>query len=294
MTSSNRRSPGYRALLILTLVLTSGSFAAMAQAPDDPSFEVAAVRRVGDPSGGTYRVSFSPEGRLLATNITLSDLVTRAFGVSFMRVAGLPGWARTTYFDVEARADAEDVAAKVTLAPLLRSLLRERFRLRVHPEAREVPGYVLVQARADGTLGRGVSRATADCSAYRLAMEHAANAQTAGPFPPDPACMTDITFDGENLTLVLRSTPMSGLAVLLTDWTQTPVFDETGLFGEFEITLTLRRDSIPLYSPNRLPTPEGSASLFGDVREQLGLKLESTKRFVEFLVVDTAEMPSPN
>ena len=305
MTANARRCLGCRLSLIIALVPTNGSFGPTAQqvvaraqgfrqVTDDPAFEVAAIRRVRDPFGGTYRVSFTPEGRLVATNIRLSDLVVRAFGISFMRLVGLPGWATTEYFDIEARADAEAVAAKVKLAPLLRTLLRARFQLRAHSEARELPSFVLVPARADGTLGRGLSRAKADCSAYRSALERAANELVPRPSPTDPACMTETKFNGENVTLVFRSAPISGLAVLLTDWTRTPVFDETGLHGEFDITLTLRRDSIPLYSPNRVPTPEGSASMFGDVREQLGLKLESRTRSVEVLVIDKAEMPTPN
>ncbi len=49
-------------------------------------------------------------------------------------------------------------------------------------------------------------------------------------------------------------------------------------------------------SPGGLPStdPTGGASLFTAIQEQLGLKLESAKEPVEFIVVDHIERPSGN
>ncbi|MDR3702655.1 MAG: TIGR03435 family protein [Candidatus Sulfopaludibacter sp.] len=62
--------------------------------------------------------------------------------------------------------------------------------------------------------------------------------------------------------------------------------DETGLKGAYDFELTLERDAGP--APTLVPP------LFSALREQLGLKLESGKARVEFLVVDHAEQPTEN
>jgi uncharacterized protein (TIGR03435 family) len=74
-----------------------------------------------------------------------------------------------------------------------------------------------------------------------------------------------------------------------------PVVDRTGLDGRFDFTLEWTPE------PDR-PSPPGAdapADLLGPtlreaLREQLGLKLESTKAPLQILVVDHVERPSEN
>lgn len=73
-----------------------------------------------------------------------------------------------------------------------------------------------------------------------------------------------------------------------------PVFDDAGLGGQWDVALTTPRDSIALYATTGLPGPEGSASLQTTVREQLGLKLESTKHPLNVLVIDAVRTPTAN
>jgi uncharacterized protein (TIGR03435 family) len=81
------------------------------------------------------------------------------------------------------------------------------------------------------------------------------------------------------------------------------VIDETGLSGRFNFHLTFSRDQTKL--PQRLNTTDGQSvpapasdpsdpSIFTAIQEQLGLKLVSTKRAVEILVIDSVERPSEN
>ena len=75
----------------------------------------------------------------------------------------------------------------------------------------------------------------------------------------------------------------------------TPVIDRTGVKGTFAIRL----DWAP---ENGKPSPPGEAgiaaeagpSIFTALQEQLGLKLQSEKQPVEFLVIDHAEKASAN
>ena len=54
-------------------------------------------------------------------------------------------------FDIVAKADGNRPVNELEL--MLRTLLRDRFRLTVHNETRELPIYALVMARSDGKMG---------------------------------------------------------------------------------------------------------------------------------------------
>lgn len=105
----------------------------------------------------------------------------------------------------------------------------------------------MTRARHGETLGRGLTRAKADCSVYRAALQQAADADRQGPSLRDPACSTSQQFAGDDVTLGFFSLTMPDLARFLRDWMRAPVFDETGLSGEYDVTLSTPRDSIPIF-----------------------------------------------
>jgi uncharacterized protein (TIGR03435 family) len=77
---------------------------------------------------------------------------------------------------------------------------------------------------------------------------------------------------------------MAQLADTLAAVLQQAVVNQTGLDGVYDIDLTWATDQITDSAP----------SLFTAVREQLGLKLESTKRPVDVLVIDHVDHPTPD
>lgn len=69
------------------------------------------------------------------------------------------------------------------------------------------------------------------------------------------------------------------------------VVDSTGLKGNFDFELKFERDrALRVESATGMEDP----SIFAAIEEQLGLKLESRKAPVEFLVIDHVEKPSEN
>jgi len=79
------------------------------------------------------------------------------------------------------------------------------------------------------------------------------------------------------VTLNLRITfPFSGPVVFRHD--ALPVIDQTGLVGNYDITVDLRQNG----------------DWFEVLEEQLGLKLEARKVPVSVLVIDGATQPLPN
>ncbi len=76
--------------------------------------------------------------------------------------------------------------------------------------------------------------------------------------------------------------PISDLAATLPGYVRRSVIDKTGLTGDFDFDFH--------WSPQDPDSP----SIFTAIQEQLGLKLESDKAPVEFLVIDHVEKPSEN
>ena len=73
------------------------------------------------------------------------------------------------------------------------------------------------------------------------------------------------------------------------------VVDDTGLKGNYDFELTFERDSAPAGADVGEPAARlVGPSIFSALQEQLGLKLESKKAPVEFLIIDHIEKPSEN
>jgi len=77
-----------------------------------------------------------------------------------------------------------------------------------------------------------------------------------------------------------------GLAGALQAIVGRPVLDHTGLSGFYDVNLT--------YVDDALAGDVTGPSIFTAVRDELGLKLDSTKVPVEMLVIDHIERPSEN
>ena len=78
-----------------------------------------------------------------------------------------------------------------------------------------------------------------------------------------------------------------------------PVIDKTGVTGEFNIRIEFTPDerSDELAGASRapqLPEDRSGPTMFNALEDQLGLKLEATKGFRGFLVIDRLERPKPN
>jgi uncharacterized protein (TIGR03435 family) len=88
---------------------------------------------------------------------------------------------------------------------------------------------------------------------------------------------------GPNMILAGRveaaAMPMGGLAEFLTPRMSAPVIDKTGIDGVYQIRLKWAPDT----NPSDLPDLEGALS------QQLGLKLQSAKAPVEYLVITQVE-----
>jgi uncharacterized protein (TIGR03435 family) len=71
------------------------------------------------------------------------------------------------------------------------------------------------------------------------------------------------------------------------------VVDRTGLLGMFDFELHWTPQNLQSSDPTITATADAPA-IFAALQEQLGLKLESQRSPVEFLVIDSVEQPTPN
>jgi uncharacterized protein (TIGR03435 family) len=127
-----------------------------AQSPVESAFEVVSVK---PSNGASVGPSVMPAvgGRYTAFNITLRQLLVIVYDVADSRIDGGPDWQTTRRFDIQAKA-ADPVVGIEAMRPMLKALLTDRFQLKVHTEAREMPIYSLVvAAMIEGSARRSVA-----------------------------------------------------------------------------------------------------------------------------------------
>jgi uncharacterized protein (TIGR03435 family) len=255
-------------LLIVTLLCGT----VILQAQSELAFDAASIRQNlsgRDGGGGRPRGG----GGYTFTNSSVRSLISLAFGMPFDRILGGPAWLADRY-DID--AIGKEKATMAETAVMVRSLLRDRFRLAVHMDRRDLPVYFLVVARTDGRLGPGLRRSSIDCmdaEARKKAIAAARDTRIVCGITFDPGVFTAGGVDVS--TMLGQLTAASGRAVL----------DRTGLMGAYDIELKWT----PLPDPN-----SNSVSIFTAVQEQLGLKLESGTAPLDVLVIDRIERPSEN
>lgn len=241
-----------------------------------PEFVVASIRP--DNSGTTaFRLAFTADG-VRIENASMLMIIRAAYGMFNSlddKFLGVPGWAKTQRFDIEAKVDGADAAEFKTLSfdkrqLMVQALLGNRFKMQAHHETREQPVYWLIVAK----------------SGLRI---H----QSAGDADPGG------TMQVKRGQIVARDIVVSQLVTTLTQTVGRTVQDKTGLTGKYDLTLNWAPDGDGSVMPaTDAAADQASASsgpsIFTAIQEQLGLKLEAAKGPVECLVIDHVEMPSEN
>src|ERR1022692_715118 len=119
-----------------------------AQGPASASrFEVATIRLNTDCAGGG-REQLSP-GRFGIECVCLREVIRVAYGnvggpspARLPDVLGGPGWIDTDRYNIQATASG-NAGLDQMYGPMMRALLEDRFRLKLHDEVRRLPVYNL-------------------------------------------------------------------------------------------------------------------------------------------------------
>jgi uncharacterized protein (TIGR03435 family) len=265
---------------LITIALAANIGVAQSQdAAPRPTFEAVSIKpnTSGDFNAG---INSFPR-RFEAKNVWLRYLIQFAWNIKDFQLSGGPAWAASDRYNVEATADG--VATEKQQRLMVQALLEDRFQLKLHREAHESRAYVLVAAK--GGIKLQASKA-GTCEERK--------SDTSGPKVCGNYTMSQQRVDGTAIT-------MQAFATALAQTLQQPVTDQTGFAGTFDVHVEWAPDqSTPgILAPDLGPPDDGGAdpngkSIFTVLQEQLGLKLESSKAPVEFLVIDRLERPSEN
>ena len=171
----------------------------------------------------------------------------------------------------------------------MRSILEDRFKLRIHRETRQGPVYELALGKGSPKL-----KPLQDGSCTPVV--------TGSPLPllPDGQhlCSNMVSPGG---SVQIEGGTLTTLASLLGMVLDRPVIDKSGITSYFEIKLVFSPDDFAAPRP-ATADPGASAAvrtpdapgIFRAIQEQLGLRLVPAKGPVDVLVIDHIERPSEN
>ena len=271
------RSLGTFVTVVFTVALLAG-----AQRGVDPAFEVVSVKP--NMTVNPMAAIQLPPASVNAVNVTPYLLIRYAFGLPDSRIIDVPEWAKRARFDVIAKASA--TAANEDVRPMVRILLRDRFKLVTRLETRPAQVQVLTKD-VDRPLGPRLTPAGG------AACAQAAAANKSGALSSDERCGLSIAYGRVRGGEISLSELATGLATL----TGSAVIDRTGLSGLYTFTLEYTPDAVALdrATPREFPNidPDGP-SLASALREQLGLRWTTERAPVEVLVVVQIEQPDPD
>lgn len=256
-----------------------------AASPQDTAkaFEVASVKLFvqgqSQPRPGMF-MNFGPPCGFTGLQLEPNRIAFTAFTYTIISIAygkpgsncrtadlltGGPEWVRSDRYDIEATLPAGTPTYTLSnfaqrdapeIQMMLRTLLADRFKLKVHTETKEISNYVLTGQGAKLTPwkegappGRRITPRMENGMPYA---EFVANRITMAEFAN------------------MLGGPISGT-----------VQDKTGITGQFNVTFE--------FDSNGAVRPTIATAL-----QELGLKLETTKVPTEVLVIDSIERPSGN
>ncbi len=284
-------------LLVLFLSIEFGPLAGS----QTPQFEVASIK----PSPGCQdtprpAATFSPSpGRLEIPCATLQDLMRYAYfmfrdgltaNLGLSHIQGAPHWIQSEYYALSAKSDPA-LHTEMLAGPMLRALLEERFKLRVHWEKREVPAFLLVIAKGGLKV-----KPVPEGSCVAIDLSHPPS--LGQPQPNYCGMTTHGTTSRGTVTFGIIGGTMAEFSQRLSGRVNRTVVDKTSAPGRYTFDLEYALEA----SPN--PPGQGSEdkvtnsglgpSIFAALQEQVGVRLVSDKSLVDFLIVDEVEKLTEN
>jgi uncharacterized protein (TIGR03435 family) len=239
-------------------------------APAQPAFEVASIKPAPPLTPELMRSGRLHLGvridKAIADfgGVSLTDLIARAYRVKSFQVSG-PDWMNAARFDILAKLP--EGASMDSVPEMLQALLADRFQLKLHRDSKEFPVYALI-------VGKGGAK-----------------------LPPKPA---DYDSTARNK---LRPMTMENYAGLLSTVVDRPVVDQTGLKGEYMVSMDVMVHALQSRvkamaarqaaamgggGPTDAASDPSDSDTFRAV-QALGLKLEPQKLPMPLLVIEHLE-----
>jgi uncharacterized protein (TIGR03435 family) len=253
-------------------------------APPAPSFEVVSIRPVPPNAPPVNRdwdfTPVLPGGQYIDSRANLLSMISWAYNMKNVnldvQLVGLPSWAKNQSYSVAAKpADGFPALSprenEEQVRLMMRSMLADRFHLRLHTETRQERIYKLERSKG------GVRLKEVD-----------------PPEPPAKGAPVGAAMENDGgIRMVANKSTMASLVNALRLLTGRPVVDETGLMGyyDFDVKWSGPGGQAP---ETQFRGPELVGLLISNLQTQFGLRLTKAIGPVDYWVVDHVEQPSGN
>jgi uncharacterized protein (TIGR03435 family) len=204
-------------------------------------------------------IQVSP-GTVTMRNVTLKAAIRWAWHVAEFQVTG-PDWLDSERYEIAGKAAGP--ATEDELRLMMQALLRERFKLALHRQTKEIAAYVLVA----GKNGPKVHETKSEGEAA-------------------------IDVNQKQMSVSVQRTPVSQLVEMLSTVLRAPVIDMTGLTGRYDVTLNIAKYAADMASHGQSMESAAAdplALIAMILQEEFGLKLEAKKMPLDLVVIDHAE-----
>lgn len=263
--------------------------ALFAQSSDPQHYEIADVHVSARTNNDGMRIAQIHSGRLEIRGATMLNLLSGAFAVDSDKILGGPNWLELDRYDVMAKVPKGTTLE--TQGPLLRELLKERFKLVANEETRPVLRWALtvpkkpLMKEADGSGDTG-------CKLRNEAAGPAGDGPRIFRSNPDGSTTAITLGEGSAVQYSCRNMTMAAFAdglpsmfgVQLNAGTfDRTVVDRTNLQGKWNFDV---KWSLPLLGPL---AGGQSISVAEALEKQLGLKLEQVPVPTKVVVVESVE-----
>lgn len=237
----------------------------------NPTFEVATIKPSKPDQPGR---AFLVQGRRFKTiNTPLTAIMAFAYDVQPSQIIGLPDWAGSEKYDIEAVPDGTGQPSQAQWKSMVQKLLVSRFSLKFHQDQKVLPVYVLTVAKSGQKMSLDTS---------------------------NPNGLPGLFFHGLGKLGVRNATMHDFTNLMQSAVLDRPVIDMTELKGKYDFELDWTPDESQFVNMGvHVPPPSADAanqppSLYTAIEEQLGLKLEATRGPADVLVIDHVDHPTAN
>lgn len=229
----------------------------------DPSFEVATIKPAGIDE---QHALFDLRARKFnATGMTATELIKVAYNVRGRQVLGGPPWLNDTRYDVVAEPDTPGLPSEDQTRSMVHKLLIERFHLVCHTGQQDYPVMAL-------TL----------------------DPKGPPPKPSDPSVNPNGGMsghrDGDDIVYQYSGALHDLLAWMMNTFQDKQLVDETGLTGNYDVTLRIPGILAP--GANTSSDDYGNALVLA--AQHAGFKLINKKEPLPTVIVDHIDTPTPN
>ena len=278
-----------------------------------PQFEVASVKPAPPPEGrGISSSTHYDKALYTANNVTLRELVRSAYGLKDYQLQ-TPSWMETTRFNISAKMPEGTQRDQVNA--MLQRLLTERFKMEVRREQKDQSAYTLTVAKGGPKLKEQAPEPPKPADTptdgasqgpmISMGRSGIGKPGMSGPPPkdkdgypiPSKGDWASTSSNGET-KLAADTQSIDKLTQFLSRFLGHEVVDKTGLTGKYTFRMAFSGEHVPLPGlgrPPMPPPPSDTASdpvgpnVFKALQDQLGLKLETIKVTMPFLVIEKAE-----